>query len=140
MHPRILEHLAEQHREELLREVGFAGSRYDQKPHIQTTLAPPTTRNRRVLAYVLFGSHALAYRYIGQEWLLRRLQAHINASMRALALFILALGIICGSLLDNRFGLLPAMLLGSLGLLWMVALVFVRSIRLLKFHHARHPH
>lgn len=134
MHPRILEHLAEQHREELLREVGFAGSHYDQKPHIQTTLAPRTTRNRRVLVYVLFGSHALAYRYIGQEWLLRRLQAHVNASMRLFTLLILAIGIFCGSLLDNRFGLTPALLFGGIVLLLTAMLVLARSIKLLRAH------
>ncbi len=134
MHPRIHEYLAEKHREELLREVGFAGSPYDQKRLVQTAPAPQAMRNRRVLAYLLFGSHALAYRYIGQEWLLRRLQAHVNASMRLLALLILAIGIFCGSLLDSRFGLAPAFLFGGIVLLLTAMLVLARSIKLLRAH------
>lgn len=138
MHPRIHEYLAEQHREELLREVGFVGSHYDQKRVVQAALAPRTTRNRRVLAYVLFGSHALAYRYIGQEWLLRRLQAHVSASMRLFTLLILAIGIFFGSLLDNRFGLAPAFLFGGIVLLLTAMIVLARSIRLLRAHAPGH--
>jgi hypothetical protein len=140
MHPRIHEYLAEHHREELLREVGFAGSHHDHDHHFQATRTSRMMRNRRVLAYLLFGSHALAYRYIGQEWLLRRLQAHVNASMRLLALLVLAFGIFSGSLLDNRFGLLPALLFGCVLMLGAVMPVLARSIQLLKFHLARRTH
>lgn len=138
MHPRIHEYLAEQHREELLREVGFAGFYHAHDRPIQAAPAPQTTRNRRVLAYLLFGSHALAYRYIGQEWLLRRLQTHINASMRLFALLIFALGIFFGSLLGNRFGLAPAFLFSGIVLLLTAMLVLVRSVKLLRAHVPGH--
>ncbi len=118
MHPQLCQQLANQHREELLRDAA-ATRRFISDERLSTIA------NKRVfLLYLLIGLPLPAS----------------NAAFRMIGLVALALGVLAGSLLDNRFGLAPAALVDGAVVAMLVALVLSRSIGLLKTRAARHTH
>jgi len=132
MHPQLSQQLANQHREELLRDAA-ATRRFISDERLSTSA------NKRVfLLYLLIGLPLPASKQPEQD--ARQEQAHYNAALRMIGLVALALGVLAGSLLDNRFGLAPAALVDGAVVAMLVALVLSRSIGLLKTRAARHTH
>jgi hypothetical protein len=122
MHPSFHEHLAHQRIDELLREA-HTRRLLNHVDH-QTLLSSI----KPLLLYLLAGSPLQSGRLIGDIY---HEQAQVNSALRMTGLVALALGVLAGSLLANRFGLAPAALLDSAVLLAMLALVTTRSIRLI---------
>jgi len=132
MHPQLSQQLANQHREELLRDAA-ATRRFISDERLSTIA------NKRVfLLYLLIGLPLPASKQPEQD--ARQEQAHYNAALRMIGLVALALGVLAGSLLDNRFGLAPAALVDGAVVAMLVGLVLSRSIGLLKTRAARHTH
>ncbi len=132
MHPHLSQQLANQRRQELLRDAAAA------RPFIDD--GRRSTIDRGFLLYLLIGLPVS--KQPGQEMRKEQAhyQAHYNAALRMIGLVALALGVLAGSLLDNHFGLAPAALVDGAVVAVLLALVLSRSIVLLKTRAARHMH
>lgn len=127
MHPHFHEHMANQRREELLREAAVARILHNQNRPF------PVSNNRYILWYLLIGSPNLTDKQSGQDLL----SARYKATLRMMGVVALTLGVLIGSLLDRGFGLAPAALLDGAVVLALAALVVLRSIGLLRLHVMR---
>lgn len=127
MHPYFHEHLANQRREELLREAAMM--------RILNNQDRPSSLsdNRYIFWYLLVGSPILTCKRTGQDLL----QARYKAALHMMGIVALALGVLIGSLVDSWFGLAPAVLLDGAVVLVLAALVAVRSIGLLRMRVMR---
>jgi len=128
MYPHFYEHLAKQHMEELQREAATMRRAYS----VESATSDGDNTRTRILWYLLFGLYVPAYKHLGQELLLDRLQERLNAVLRKICIVSLALGLLIGSLLASRFGPIPATLLSSVAFLVVSVPVLVRSIGLLR--------
>ncbi len=128
MYPHFYEHLAKQHMEELQREAATMRRAYS----VESATSDGDNTRTRILWYLLFGLYVPAYKHLGQELLLDRLQERLNAVLRKSCIVSLALGLLIGSLLASRFGPIPATLLSSVAFLVVSVPVLVRSIGLLR--------
>jgi hypothetical protein len=132
MHPQLSQQLANQHREELLRDAA-ATRRFINDERLSTI-------DRGFLLYLLIGLPASKQPEQDMRHEQAHYQAHYNAAFRMIGLLALAPGVLAGSLLDNRFGLAPAALVDGAVVAMLVGLVLSRSIVLLKTRAARHTH
>ena len=129
MHPYLSQQLANQRREELLRDAAAI------RPFISDERLSTIANNRVLLLYLLIGLPLPASKQPEQDRCQER--AHYNAALRMIGLIALALGVLAGSLLDNRFGLAPAALVDGVVVAVLMGLVLSRSIELLKMRAAR---
>lgn len=123
MHPLFHEHLALERRARLQREVAAArraGELADQ--HMASPL----------LWYLLLGGSFPTKPLYEQDDVLERLQDRWRKTASALALLALALGSLVGSLLDSRYGLLPAIVFSFIVLLLTGVPMLGRSLHLLR--------
>jgi hypothetical protein len=132
MYPHFYEHLANQRRDELLRDA--QATRLLKREELLSSIA----NNRGFLLYLLFGLPLPASKPPERALLLD--QAHFNAALRVIGLVALALGVLAGSLLDSRFGLAPAVLVDGAVAMVMMVLALSRSIGLRKTRVFRHTH
>lgn len=122
MNPLLIERMARLHREELLREAAIARSA--DQVHEDAQRNSNAFEYRRELWSSILGL-PLMYSPINQAWLRRR----IHATIRMVTLAALGVGMLAGSFLGSRFGLLPAVLLSSI-----ICLIVSLPILLRAFH------
>jgi len=132
MHPFFSEHLANQRRDELLRD-GTAT-----RLLVREELSSSIAKNRVHLLYLLFGLPLPAGK--SPEPALFLDQAYFNAALRMIGMVALALGVLAGSLLDSRFGLARAVFVDGTVAVLMLVLALARSIGLRKTRVFRHTH
>ena|SRR5579863_914561 len=120
MHPYFQAYLANERREELLRTAEVM------RPFNNQHHASTLTHNRHIFLYLLLGLPIVTDKQSRQNVLPQSLEARYHAALRMTALIALALGILIGSLLASRFGLLPAVLLDSTVVLVVTALILLR--------------
>jgi hypothetical protein len=130
MHPYLSEHLANQRREELLRDAA-ATYPSTSEGHLSTI-----ANNRASLLYLLIGLPLAASKQPERDLLPDR--ARYSAAFRMISLVALSLGVLVGSLLDSRFGLASVAYVDGAVVAMLVGLVLSRSIGLLKTRAARH--
>lgn len=123
MHP-LTEHLANQRREELLRNAAAA------RPSVSEDRPLSIANTRAFLVYLLFGRSLPAGKQPEPD--LRLDQARYRAALRMIGLLALALGVLAGSLLDSRFGLVPAVLVDGAVVAIVAGLLVSHSIELLR--------
>ncbi len=132
MYPFFSEHLANQRRDELLRDA--TATRLLVREELSSSIA----KNRVLLLYLLFGLPLPSGKSLEPALFLD--QTHYNAALRMIGLVALALGVLAGSLLDSRFGLAPAVFVVSVVLVVLMMLALARSIGLRKTRVFRHTH
>ncbi len=126
MHPFLNQHMARLHREELQREAKAAQA------------AEMVQTNTRAFWYLIFDLPMLTSSTsevpLSQSITPSKLQGQICAIIRAIALGAFGIGLLIGSYLGTRFGLLPATLLGCIICLAISLPILRRSLKVLKQH------
>jgi apolipoprotein N-acyltransferase len=126
MHPFLNQHRARLHREELLREATAAQA------------ADMAHANTRAFWYFIFDLPILTYSAaeapLSQAITSTKLQGQIRAIIRTIGLGAFGIGLLIGSFLGARFGLLPATLLGCIICLAISLPILRRSLKVLKQH------
>ncbi len=126
MHPFLNQHMARLHREELQREATAAQA------------ADMVQTNTRAFWYLIFDlpmlTSSTSNARLTQVITPSKLQGQICAIIRAIALGAFGIGLLIGSYLGTRFGLLPATLLGCIICLAISLPILRRSLKVLKQH------
>ena len=126
MHPFLNQHMARLHREELQREATAAQA------------ADMAHANTRAFWYLIFDLPILTYSAaeapLSQAITSTKLQGQIRAIIRTIGLGAFGIGLLIGSFLGTRFGLLPATLLGCIICLAISLPILRRSLKVLKEH------
>ncbi len=126
MHPFLNQHMTRLHREELQREATAAQA------------ADVAHTNTRAFWYLIFGLPVLTSSTnevpLSQAITPTKLQSQIRAIIRTIALGAFGIGLLFGSYLGTRFGLLPATLFGCIICLAISLPILRRSLKVLKQH------
>ena len=126
MHPFFNQQMARLHREELQREATAAQA------------ADLVHANTRAFWYLIFDLPILTSSTneapLSQAITPTKLQGQIRAIIRTIGLGAFGIGLLIGSYLGTRFGLLPATLLGCIICLAISLPILRRSLKVLKQH------
>jgi len=118
--------MARLHREELQREAKAAQA------------AEMVQTNTRAFWYLIFDlpmlTSSTSEAHLSRSITLTKLQGQIRAIIRTIALGAFGIGLLIGSYLETRFGLLPATLLGCIICLAISLPILRRSLKVLKQH------
>ena len=134
MHPAIHEKLSEHRMQALQYEAAVA----QRANHAKSVLDNATGNQAftRTLWYLLFGLHLpTSSQKLSDEYTLRGLQAHLNATMWMVGFIALGLGLLIGGFLYSSFGLVPIVLLASIILVAVSLPILMRSATLLTKHN-----
>jgi hypothetical protein len=130
MHPFLNQHMARLHREELQREATAAQA----ADMVQTN----TRGNAQAFWYLIFGlpvpTSSTNETRLSQSITPTKLQGQLRVIIRTIGLGAFGIGLLLGSYLETRFGLLPATLLGCIVCLVISLPILRRSFKVLKEH------
>jgi len=127
MNPLLIERMAQMHREELLLEAAIA--RFVDQAHEDELRNRNAYERHRELWSSILGLPLMSSS-INQEWLQRRM----HATIRIVSLAAFGVGILAGSFLGSRFGLLPAVVFSSIVCLLIALPILARLFKMLKEH------